>query len=113
MALIGIIETLIVKSCYHGLACTCCRYYQVLITLMYLTFYCQFVEDSLLVRQHMIFLQNTPHASVYFISLSYGCDKTVIIIILEIVAVPISIERGKSFLYDVRIFLIGNTHVPL
>ena len=113
MALIGIIETFVVKGRYHGLTCTRCSYYQVFITLMYLTFYRQFVEDSLLVRQHMIFLQNATHASVYFISLCYGSHKTVVVIILEIVAIPIGVERSKSFLNDVRILLIGNTHVPL
>ena len=113
MALMGIIETLVVKSRYHGLTCTSCRYNQILITLMYLTFYRQFVEDSLLVRQYMIFLQNTAHAPVYFISFCYGSHETVIVIVLEIVAVPICVECGESFLNDMRILLICNTHVPL
>ena len=61
----------------------------------------------------MIFLKNTPNTSAYFISLCNSSHETVIIIVLEIVAIPVCIKCGKSFLNDVRILLIGDAHIPL
>ena len=110
---IGIIEPLVVESRNHRFSRTCCRNNQVSVAVMNLPFHRQLIKDGLLVGQHMILLQHTPRGPVHLISFGNGSHKAVIVIILEVIAVPVSVECGKCLLDDMRILLIGNAHIPL
>ena len=109
----SIMKTLIVECCNHRLTRTCSGHYQVFVAEMYLTLDGQLVEDGLLMRQNMILLQNMPCRSVYLTFFRNGSHKALVVIVLEIITIPIGIKRGKSLADNMRILLIGDTHIPL
>ena len=109
----GIVETLVVEGSNDGLTGTSGCYNQVPIALVYLSLNSQLVEDGLLMRQDVIFLQHPSNTSVHLVALRDGGYKAVVIVVLEVVVVPIGVKRGKGLLDDMRILLMGDAHIPL